>query len=140
MKYLLTSNKLKGKILLEFTGEGILCHMEVDPQDASVEMMKWFLGRLPLHEAAMDPKIYNHLLKIEPVPEDLSFESFWDAYGYKVGKKYRVKKLWESLDNTDRAAALAGIRKYDRYLNLHKGIAKAYAETYLRHRYWENDY
>lgn len=140
MNYILTSNKLKGKILVGFTPEGVLCKMEVDPADATRKLMHWFLERLPLLEGAMHPKYYDNLLHIEPVSDDLSFDRFWNDYDQKVGKKARVEKLWDTLSNPDRAKALAGIRRYDNYLLKQKGIAKAYAETYLRNRYWENEY
>lgn len=140
MKYILTSVKLKGKILVMFTQDGILCKIEVDPEDATEKLMHWFLQRIPLHEAAMNEKIYNGLLKIEPVADDLSFEGFWDAYKNKIGKRKRAMKLWEALSDPDRAKAIAGIRRYDAYLFRKPTIEKAYPETYLSNRYWENEY
>lgn len=140
MKYILTAKQLKNKILVEFTTEGLLCKMEISSEDATEKFVRWFLGRLPWHEKAMSAINYQNLLKIEPVADNLSFDGFWDAYNYKVGKKPRVQKLWDAMSDPDRAKAIAGVKRYDGYLSAQKGIAKAYAETYLRNRYWENEY
>ena len=71
---------------------------------------------------------------------DTTFTGFWSAYGYKVGKKARAEKLWGVLKEDERRAAITGIAKYDRYLAGKIRMEKAYPETYLSNRYWENDY
>ena len=76
---------------------------------------------------------------VQPVTADLSFEKFWNTYGNKVGNKKRSKRLWGQLNPTERARALAYIKVYDNYLWQNKGIAKAYPETYLNQKRWENE-
>lgn len=140
MKYILTHKNLNGKILVEFTGEGILYKMEVHPEDATKKFMNWFLSRLPLHEAAMNPKVYDNLLKIEPVSQDLGFDTFWKSYAYKVGNKKRAQRLWEAMTDPERAKAIAAIRKYKLYLASKPNMEQAYPETWLSQRRWENEY
>jgi len=80
----------------------------------------------------------NTWVQVTEVPVDLTFESFWAAYGNKVGNKTRAKKLWNLLDDDTRAAAYAGISRYNSYLAAHPAIEKCYPETYLNQRRWEN--
>jgi len=76
---------------------------------------------------------------VEPVIPDLSFNKFWDTYAHKQGKKARAERLWKQLSETERASAMAYIKKYDAFLWQNKGIAKAYPETYLNQKRWENE-
>lgn len=140
MKYILTSIKLKGKILVEFTEHNILSKLEIDPQDATEKFVRWFLQRLPWHENAMTERTYHTLLKIEPVSDDLSFEAFWDKFGNKVGHKERARKLWDNLSDIDKAKCLASIPRYKAYCASHPHIQVLYPETYLSQKRWENDY
>lgn len=71
--------------------------------------------------------------------KDLSFETFWRAYGYKVGDKRRVQKKWEALEEGERLLALGGIWKQKRHSEGH-GTDLPYPETYLNQRRWENEY
>ena len=80
-------------------------------------------------------KIFN----VHPVTPDLSFKKFWDTYGHKQGKKARAERLWKQLSLAEKAKAMAYIRTYDNFLYMNKGIAKAYPETYLNQKRWENE-
>jgi len=81
----------------------------------------------------------KHVFKVEKVVPDLSFKKFWNDYAHKQGKKARAERLWKQLSLTERAKALAYIKKYDNFLYTNKGIAKAYPETYLSQKRWENE-
>jgi hypothetical protein len=70
---------------------------------------------------------------------DLSFESFWNKYTYKVGAKEASKKLWGKLTDDEKYAAISKIKEYDKYI-VRTGIAKVYPERYLKHRRWENEF
>ena len=70
---------------------------------------------------------------------DLSFERFWNAYGYKVGAKARVQKKWERLPEGDRILAIASIGRYRRFAE-GKHIDMVYPETYIDQRRWENEF
>ncbi|MEZ5195087.1 MAG: hypothetical protein R2764_01410 [Bacteroidales bacterium] len=84
-----------------------------------------------------DFKKYFVIKKVAP---DLSFEAFWEAYAYKVGKKERAQKLWEGLSDPDKALALSACPKYRYYLSTKTNMEQAYAETWLRNRRFEDQY
>ena len=81
----------------------------------------------------------KHFVIVE-VPADLSFEAFWTKYNYKVGKKERAKKLWQVMTDEEHASALFAIAKYNSYLINHPTIERAYPETWLSQRRWENSF
>lgn len=78
--------------------------------------------------------------RVAKVEQDLSFESFWEAYGYKVGNKARAAKLWGNMGKQDKQHCFVGIRAYNYYLTLHTNVEKLYPETFLHQRRYENEY
>lgn len=72
------------------------------------------------------------------LPDDLSFEVFWNTYECKVGKKDRVKRKWEAMEAGERVKALQYIKKYRYYLAQHPHIQQIYPETYLNRAEWNN--
>jgi hypothetical protein len=76
-------------------------------------------------------------VEILQLKEDLSFEAFYNKYNHKVSKKSRAEKIWETMNETERAKAIAYIAKYERYL-LDSGVNKKYPETYLNAQLWNN--
>lgn len=141
MKYILTSNKLQGKILFEFNSNGYIRAFEIESKDDVQEkLIKWLFSRFPVHEKAMDLPEFYKLFRIEKVYPDLSFEAFWEAYSYKVGKKDKTRKLWEALSDPDKAQALTACPKYRYYLSTKTNMEQAYAETWLRNRRFEDQY
>lgn len=85
-------------------------------------------------------KYHKHpKVKFRFVPADLSFQTFWDLYDYKLGKKARAEKLWNALNDTDRAKALAAIPAYEFFRNTNN-TKKMYAEGWLAQRRFENEF
>ena len=72
------------------------------------------------------------------VEADLSFERFWEEYDYKIGKKTRVRKKWEVMDDMERIKALKHIKTYRYFLIQHSHIQKQYPETFLNRAEWNN--
>lgn len=80
---------------------------------------------------------FSGMFRLAEVPTDLSFPIFWDAYAHKVGNKKRAEKLWNALDEGERAAALAALPRYASFLITRPTMEKAFAETWLSQRRWE---
>ncbi len=68
----------------------------------------------------------------------MSFDVFWEAYGYKKGKK-NAESAWKRLSKKDRQAALDGIIPY---MNDCKVCDRSvrHPATYLNGRTWEDDF
>lgn len=70
---------------------------------------------------------------------EITFDQFWNDYGKKINKSRSIL-LWQKMNKAMQLAAWTGIKKYDAYLKKESWRGKADPETYLRNRYWENEY
>jgi len=110
---------------------------EAEPRKQAQSILK---DNFPFHISGIDFfKQNKKVFEVKPVTPDLSFPKFWDTYANKMGKKARAERLWKQLSLADKAKAMAYIKVYDNYLWQNKGIAKAYPETYLNQKRWENE-
>jgi hypothetical protein len=137
-KYMLTSPNYPDGIICGFNGDSVIIFFQIEGNPSS-DLIIALLQKLPLTEQAFLDLRKRTGIKIEIVPTDLSFECFWSEYGYKFGKKDRVKKIWESMNDNDKVKALAAIKPYKTWL-LRKNIDMVYPETYLSQRRFENDF
>lgn len=140
MRYLLTSPKLTGRIIIEYDDETrCVTRFEFD-MPVTLKQARWFFQRFPYHTDGLAHPDIKFAFVVKEAPASLSFNDFWNAYAYKVGNKSRAEKLWNILSEPERAAALLAIRKYDGYLAGRPKMEKAYPETWLNQRRWENHY
>lgn len=78
--------------------------------------------------------------RVAKVEANLEFETFWNAYDYKVGNKARAQKLWGNISKDDKIRCFIGVRSYNYWLSLRTNTEKLYPETFLHQRRWENEY
>jgi len=140
MKYLVNIDGGKLKVIFEYNAEGYLTAFKIDSRLAK-EGIVWLHQRMPFISEELETwrtKIRN--VVIETIQDDTTFTGFWNAYNYKVGNKKRAEKLWALLREDEKLQTLVAIRKYDRYLAQHTKMERAYPETFLAQRRWENEY
>lgn len=70
---------------------------------------------------------------------DLSFESFWEAYGNKV-RKIQTQAAWKKLKDADRLKALEGVRRYDHHLQRNTWKNKMDPNRFLKERRWLDEF
>lgn len=137
-KYLIKGKTAKA--VAEYEADGLLHSVKFDGGDEPAR--SWLLRNLPTdesHIAAFGAQ-YAHRLQVVATPPDLSFNAFWDSYGYKVGKKDKVEQLWKSLSEADKIACLKAVPKYNRWIASKTSMEKAYPQTFLNQRRWENEF
>lgn len=78
-------------------------------------------------------------LPLQLIQGDLTFDSFWNIYDHKVGKKPRCKKLWEDLPDSEKALAIAYIARYKDKIKAMGQGNPMYPETYLFNQTWHNE-
>jgi len=128
----------------KYTLNGNLYAFKVLEGSLSVNQKIWLFQKanFPTEEAAM--KLWQKNLKknfeIEIGEPDLSFESFWNSYGHKIGKKPMAENTWKKLSKAVKIKALMAIKDYNGYLSRNPGIQKAHATTYLNQEYFNNEY
>ncbi|AEL23869.1 hypothetical protein [Cyclobacterium marinum] len=134
-KYVLTSSAFRGNVVFGFC-DGFLVYFNNESEMNTLQT-KWLLTNLPFTREnleAIKPIIKG---KIEVIPHDLSFASFWDAYNKKVNKK-RCEPLWNKLSEADKITCLMSIKSYDGYLRRMGGRAKLDPENYLKRESYHN--
>ena len=135
IKYTLTSAKFKGKLVFGYTN-GLLTYFE-----CAAEMQetgyRWILDHFPLNPGILKKMADAIPGKMEVVPEDLSFDAFWEAYAKKVNR-IRCEPLWKKMSEADRIECLQSIKPYDGYLKRMSNRAKLDPENYLKKESYRN--
>lgn len=101
---------------------------------------EWIWAWFPREMSGLLAQSNNAKITINAILEDLSFERFWEEYGYKIGKKSRVQLLWSNLSDKDKSKCLLALPRYNYFLANQKGIARLYPETFLSQRRFENEF
>lgn len=134
--YIITSKTAGGEIVFKYHLNGFLIGLEVNAEltfDAWQRLVKNFPFKIEIME-----HMASENKNIKLLPEDLSFERFWNAYNYKEGKKVMAQNAWNKLIAKDKLRALQYISYYNHKLT-QTGVAKAYPSTYLNQKYWTNE-
>lgn len=85
-----------------------------------------------MHTAA---RHYGYSVELIEDSARVSFEDFWERYGYKVDKKRALDK-WKKLKPEEQRRAVEYISKYKNELR-RTGVAQMYPKTYLQNKIWE---
>lgn len=136
-RYHITSDKFAGYVELTYN-EGTLAYINFVNAEMTMEIAKMFLRATSWRQENVAGGFSDNTRIVESDVE-ITFDMFWKQYAKKINKA-RAIKLWDKLSVSDRAGAYVGIRLYNKYLFANKWRTKADPETYLRNRYWENEY
>jgi len=131
--------KHKASCVLEYNDMGYLIKYDFEPGTFDQDEYKLFFSNFPITEPKIETwrKQGFKTLKIEKIEVDLSFDAFYEKYSHKVGKRSRAEKIWETMNENERAKAIAYIYKYERYI-IQSGVNKKHAESYLNSEIWNN--
>ena len=134
-KHILTSTQFSGEITFTFNATMRLVAVDIRAE-LSQEQHGFIIENMPFVISELS-RFRSKTTTIIEVPLDLSFEAFWDAYGYKEGTKKRAVGMWSALSKADRIAAIEYIRIYNGKLAQTPGISRQYPETYLSSQRWK---
>lgn len=138
-RYSLTSSLFKGSLVFAYR-KGVLTGF-INDAELNEAQMGWLHSRFPMLRDQLATLVNNSpTVTITRLAADLTFTTFWDAYGYKVGHKDRAERLWNKLTDADRQLVLDSIIGYNYYTMCHPNMERLYAETYLSQRRFETDY
>lgn len=145
-----TVYRVKGKIIgLEFLFKydlnGCLKSFAIETGQLDAKQIKWlFAGaHFPATESIMrsvwmKEKSYTDVFEVSAAPADLTFESLWNLYNYKV-KRVEAEKSFVKLREPDKIKLFLSLKGYNNYLQ-RKGVAKAHLSTFINQRYFEDDW
>lgn len=119
--------------------KGNLKSFKVEDRPLSGSQIKFLINdnKFPVLESIMKDvwmKAKKSVFEIIIGRPDLSFDTFWDLYDYKV-KKVVSERSWKRLGKKAQLDAIAYIPTYKNYLK-RKHIQQAAASTYLNQSYW----
>jgi hypothetical protein len=136
-KYILKSAKIEGDIIFGYDLQGYLVFFEM-PENLSEEHARGMLKALPKTEQHLTQLVTGKDVSITEVPEDLSFERFWNAYDKKINRK-RAEPLFEKLNTATKMQPIINIKAYQEYCHWkRRGVADP--EKYLRDGFFETDW
>lgn len=137
IRHIITSTAFTGELEFRYDALG-LCFFE-DRADLNPQQKDHFFKHFPSNVEQLQNLLKSSkTLTLTRIAIKMEFSLFWEAYGYKVGKKARAEKIWNTLNDADRVKAIEYIKPYDRWLSTKNNLEKVYPETYLSQNRWEN--
>jgi len=139
-KYIITSPAFTGEINVLYGLDNKLLYIDFLKCDLSQEQTDYFKSKLPaLYSDPLVEAFGKSRLTVIKEGYQVSFEQWWNRYNLKRNR-LRAEKHWQKLSEADRVNAFFKIGMYERHLALNAWKTKADPETYLKSRYWDNDW
>lgn len=108
--------------------------------DLSDDQIKYFKERLPvLYDDKFLEPFGKSKLNVTEEGYRVSFDMFWNRYSLKRNRE-RCVKIWDKLSEADQVNAYFKLGQYERHLALNTWKTKADPDTYLRNKYWNDDW
>jgi NDP-sugar pyrophosphorylase family protein len=125
-EYIFTSPEFTGFMKFGYDAEGVLIKYE-NQAILSTEQQVYLSMAFPLTQDVL-PKIVNKGKLLDCT--DLSFERFWEEYGYKKSKA-EAERYWRKMPENEKLKAVSGIKRYMYDCKKHNRDV-LYAVRYLR--------
>lgn len=136
-RYIITSTKFNGKIIVGFNDKGVINHIDLSTADLDATLTAKFLRSIPLLDTGLS-EAFSKETTVVAENYIVTFADFWEAYDKKINKA-RCIPLWNKLNHSQQVTAFYGVRKYDEFLRKTTRI-KCDPENYLRNQMWENEW
>jgi hypothetical protein len=96
-----------------------------------IKFLEWCLDNPEIAKAGIKESLETK--------DNVDFDLFWDAYGYKKSNKEACKRAWHKIRYSEQERILnVEVPKYKRYLEV-TGIYKAHPLTYLQSKRYNDD-
>lgn len=135
--YLIQSRKSGNRVEVEYNNRGYIqaVKFEGDPEETAIDALLHHIARHEKDIIGWYPEQFDVTL----VPLDVKFDTFWEAYGKKIGRQ-NAGTQWQKLNMGDRAKALKMVPKYQRWCTLQNPPrAIVDPERYLKNRRFDDD-
>ena len=136
-KFILTSPKFEGAVTFGYNADNRLIYYE-NTTSMTIKQLDWLLANLPQASTWIGNIKTDSGTRVVEIPEDLSFERFWNLYDKKVNR-LRAEPLFEKLNEAEKFKAIMRVKTYKEYCHLtHRGVSDP--EKYIRSKYFETDW
>jgi len=135
-----TSAAFSGEVYIVYGENNMLLLIDFMNAVLSPEQINFLKQFTPVFYNDQFPEAFGKA-RLEFVIEgyEVTFDMFWRKYDEKLNRD-RCLKRWDRMPKADRAKAYAGITPYFRHLQKNTWKNKANPDTYLRDKYWENEW
>lgn len=137
-RFLITNPVFTGQAEVIYNAAGLLQMLDVSNTNMNEHMVRHFKTKIATKFSEL-PQSFGPETTIIEAAYEVSFEMFWKKYDKKINKS-RCIILWSKMEKTMQVLAYFGIDAYNKFLKREVIRAKADPETYLRNKYWENEY
>lgn len=137
-RFLITSPKFSGQAEAIYNDADVLCKIDVTDTNMDAQTIFHFKKSVG-HDIDNIATYFTKETTIIEAAFEVTFDMFWKKYNEKRNKA-RCILLWNKLNKTMEVQAYMGIDAYDKFLKREGWRNKADPETYLRNKYWENEY
>jgi hypothetical protein len=146
----LTTYRAKGKtiglvFLFKYDLNGNLKLFEIEDGELDGKQMKWLFSgsNFPANESIIKTiwrvqQSYTKVFEVEVSPADLSFDSLWELYDYKVSKLDSMKAFGK-LKQGDVIKCFIEVPYYLKSLQKNAGIGKLHLSTYISKRRFDDE-
>lgn len=130
-RYQYHSNGTGSVITLTYIN-GLLQGVELEPYEAHLDTNA--RAQFFISEVLFLKSCQQHKLQYTEIGLDITFDMFWERYGYKTDKALAME-AWQKMSKDDQVKAYNFIPRYNSQLKS-SGLARKYAVRYLKHKPW----
>lgn len=145
----LTIYRAKGKtmgleFLFKYDLKGNLKVFEIAEGELNEEQILWlFSSNFPTTESVIKEKWiklekYTKVFTVEISPADLSFESLWIIYDYKVAKQDAIKSF-KKLKENEIIEIFVDVPKYKQFLKYNPKIPQLHLASYINGKRYQDE-
>lgn len=140
-KILLTSSSFPGEVQLLYNDEKKLILIDFREATLNDEQIKALKALTPFEFDKQNFRASFRSDTLIVTEEDfvITFDMFFDKYAERINKD-RCLKVWNRMNNADRTLAYTKLYLYERHLKILTWKSKANPETYLKSKFWLNDW
>lgn len=133
------TGKFGGHVVVVYGDDYLLREVSYMGSEMRHQQIQWLQQYLPVvYDGGFKEFVNVSRLTFVEERYEVTFDMLWNGYDLKVHKK-RAEDTWQRMSKADRVKAVMGVRLYNRYLQ-RTGVSKAHPDTYLRERYYENEW
>ena len=143
-RFIITSPAFTGEINVLYGIDHKLQFVDFMKSDLTDSQIEFFKSNLPAQFQLSSQELLGFFgtarLNITDEKYFVGFEQFWNRYDLKRNRD-RCEKIWSKLSQADQVAAFFKLGRYERYCQVNiSWYTKADPDTYLRNKYWNNDW
>lgn len=137
-RYLITNPRYSGAAEIVYNQHGLLQKIDVSNTSMDEFVLGFFKKSVPVQLANIT-EAFGPATTIVESDVEVTFEMFWVAYRKKINR-LRSESLWKKISKTEQVQAYYAIAIYDKYLQKNDWRNKADPDTFLRNKYYQNEY